>query len=167
MGLVEVEREIPPALPKTSAPATGGIVIMMSRNMDLQTVPKEENGGRGNGGDNDDANIAISQEEHHIMKQMQKHNKELMKGLNEVVVPRAKIADKKDGKTIGQVMSTPAPGTPIVLTHMRLDEVGRGWTFGKRRSKIQHDKVIIGGNTNEYRYAYLITGKAKAEEYNK
>ena len=58
------------------------------------------------------------------MKQMQKHNENLMKGLNEVVVLSAKIADKKDGKTIGQVISTPAPGTPIVLTHMRLDEVG-------------------------------------------
>ncbi len=36
----------------------------------------------------------------------------------------AKLLDTKDGKTIGQIVASPSPGTPVIVAQMRLDSVG-------------------------------------------
>lgn len=165
MGIVEVEGEIPPALPKISAPAAGGILAMLSGNISLPTsIVTSEDG-------SETQQLEISDEEKQRSEQMQKGNEELMKDLEAFAVPGAKIVDAKDGKTIGQVISTPAPGTPILLAQMRLDEVGL-LDNGDRKFSMTN-KILIGDCKEEYRFLPYMpiwwpeidreTGKAKTE----
>ena len=143
MGIVEIEGEVPPALPKISAPAAGGIMAMLSGNLSLPTIPKSEDSST-------NEQVEISQEETERMEQLRKESAALMSELDGVAIPGAKIIDKKDGKTIGVVLSSPASGTPIVLAQMRLDAVGLV-DSGKGKFSMTN-KVQIGDSTKEYRY---------------
>jgi folate-binding protein YgfZ len=143
MGIVEIEGEVPPALPKISAPAAGGIMAMFSGNLSLPTVPKKED-------DSTNEQVEISPEETKRMEQLQKVSEALMSDLEAVAVPGAKIIDKKDGKTIGQIISSPAPGTTIVLAQMRLDGVG---LLDSDKGKFSMtNKIQIGDSVKEFRY---------------
>jgi hypothetical protein len=103
--------------------------------------------------------------------EIQKQGEALMNQVNECAKPGVKMVDTKDDKTIGQVLSTPAPGTPLVLAQMRLDRVGlmEGASPWSRTNKIR-----VGDQ--EFRYLPYIplwwppidptTGKAKEEQSN-
>jgi hypothetical protein len=54
-----------------------------------------------------------------------------------------KIYDSKDGKTIGQIVATPAEGTNVLLAQMRLDRVG---LLGNDTAWSHTNKVTIGDN---------------------
>jgi transferase CAF17, mitochondrial len=54
-----------------------------------------------------------------------------------------KIYDNKDGKTIGQIVATPAEGTNVILAQMRLDSVG---LMGNTTAWSHTNKVTIGDN---------------------
>ena len=142
-GMVEIEGEVPPALPKISAPGAGGIVAMISGNISLPTIPTSEDSST-------NEQVQVSDEEMKRMEQMQKDSKVLMEALEDIAVPGAKIVDKKDGKTIGRVISSPAPGTSVILAQMRLDEVGLLESENLKWS--QTNKIVIGEGTTEYRY---------------
>jgi folate-binding protein YgfZ len=164
MGIVEVDGEVPPALPKISAPAAGGIMSMLNGHMSLPTVVTSEDG-------LEKEELEISEEEKAKAEKIQKASEVLMDDLKEIAVPGAKIIDVKDGKTIGQVISTPAPGTSVVLAQMRLDEVGLLDSKDKKFSMT--NKILIGDGKEQYRYLPYMpiwwpeidreTGKAKAE----
>jgi len=62
----------------------------------------------------------------------------------------SKIIDKEDGKTIGEILSPPAPGTSVALAMMRLDRVGM-INSDKERWK-QTNKITIGESETELRY---------------
>jgi len=143
MGIVEIEGEVPPALPKISAPAAGGIMAMFSGNLSLPTVPKQED-------NSTNEQVEISPEETKRMEQLQKVSEALMSDLEAAAVPGAKIIDKKDGKTIGQIISSPAPGTSIVLAQMRLDDMG---LLESDKGKFSMtNKIQIGDSVKEFRY---------------
>lgn len=91
--------------------------------------------------------------------------------VEERAVNGTKLIDVKDGKTIGQVVSTPAPGTTVVLVQMRLDRLG----LAEQGEKWERtNKVRFGDDMKEFRtLPYLplwwppldyATGKAKPEE---
>jgi hypothetical protein len=116
-GIVEIEGDIPPALPKISAPAAWGIMAMLSGNISLPTLVLSKDG---DGSETETQELELSEEENQRAEQMQKSSEALMKDLEEI----AKIIDVKDGKTIGHINPAPAPGTSVLLAQMRLDEVG-------------------------------------------
>ncbi len=144
--MLEIEGGSPPPLPKISAPGAGGISAMMSGNISLPTVPS-------NGEDNE-ANereqVEASDEEMQRMERLRHESQTLMDELETIAVPGAKIIDKKDGKTIGQVISSPAPGTSIILAQMRLDETGLLDSKDSKWSML--NKVLIGNGKKEYKY---------------
>ena len=55
--------------------------------------------------------------------------------------PGDKIVDTKDGKTIGQIIALPEPGTNVLLAQMRLDRVG---LLGEDHAWSHTNKVTIG-----------------------
>ena len=169
-GIVEIEGDIPPALPKISAPAAGGIMAMLSGNISLPTLVLSKDGD-GDGSETETQELELSEEEKQRAEQMQQSSEALMKDLEEIAVPGAKIVDVKDGKTIGQIISAPAPGTPVLLAQMRLDEVGLLESEDRKFSMT--NKVLIGDGKEQYRFLPYMpiwwpevdreTGKAKVE----
>lgn len=141
MGLVEVEGEVPPLLPKMSAPGAGGIAAMISGNVTLPTIPTLEG---------EKEMVQISSDEIEKLKQRQKESMEMRDELEKVAKIGAKIIDKKNGKTIGTVISTPAPGTLILLAQMRLDKVGLLENDDSKWSMT--NKITIGDDNREWRY---------------
>lgn len=141
LGMIELEGEIPPMLPQMSAAGAGGIVAMLSGNISLPTIPNQENNTN---------QIRISDEDMQKMQDIRKEVEKLREELEKVAKVGAKITDKKTGKTIGTILSSPAPGTLTVLAQMRLDEVGllhsddTRWTIT--------NKILIGEGTREWRY---------------
>jgi len=63
-----------------------------------------------------------------------------------------KIKDKNDGKTIGEIVSPPAPGTAIALAMMRLDRVG---LLGDNVAWKHTNKVTLGENDDVMELRYL------------
>ena len=55
--------------------------------------------------------------------QLQAQSEALLEGLQSLQRGE-KIVDTSDGKTIGQVISPPEPGTNVILAQMQLDRVG-------------------------------------------
>jgi transferase CAF17, mitochondrial len=141
MGLVEVEGDVPPLLPQMSAPGAGGIAAMISGNITLPTIPTLE-------GNKEIAQI--SSDEIQNMQQRQKETAKLREELEKVAKIGSKIVDKRNGKTIGTVVSTPAPGTLVLLAQMRLDEVGLLENADSQWSMT--NKVTIGDDNREWRY---------------
>jgi len=94
---------------------------------------------------------------------------EVIHELEEHATLGAKIVDKSDGKTIGEVISTPTPGTSLLLAQVRLDKLH---LFGVKPRDPDHDsteddtddthhhnnpwkftnKVVIGSGKKELRY---------------
>ena len=158
------ESEFPPLLPKISSPGIGGIVAMMQGNLKLPTIPTDN--------ESTMQQVELSEEENKFMKQLQTESDVLLQDLEKIAIPGAKIVDQKDGKAIGQIVSHPASGTPVVLAQMRMDQVG----LLKNDSGIkwsQTNKILIGDGMKEYRYLPFIplwwpeidpkTGKGKIQ----
>jgi folate-binding protein YgfZ len=150
--IVDIEGEIPPPLPKLSAPAAGGVVALLSGNLSLpdttttNTTTGSNNVANSLGKAKEDT--ADSQKHMELLK---KENQKLLKDMEQVAVPGAKIINKHDGKTVGQVISRPAPGTSVVLAQMRLDEMGLLESEKGGGFRITN-KVLIGDGTREFRY---------------
>lgn len=126
-SLVNRDGEVSPSLPRLprlSPPAAGALVGMLSGNMEDS-----------DGSDNSEASPLHAQ------------SLALMERL-EGLKKGEKLVDSKDGKTVGQVLAPPAPGTNIVLAQVRLDKVGLlgdgVWTHT--------NKVQIGDEHGEFRY---------------
>jgi folate-binding protein YgfZ len=165
-GSEEMNGDIPPLLPNISAPGIGGIVAMMQGHLRLPNVPPSpspspppDNGQNSNENNEEQQqqqqqqqDVELSEEEEEAMKSLQKASEELLKDLEDVALPGAKIMNQKDGKTIGQIISTPASGTPIVLAQMRLDQVGLLESKDKDMKWSQTNKIMIGDGLREYRY---------------
>lgn len=156
IGLDATEREYPPLLPRISAPGIGGIVAMIQGHLKLPTIPipqmnPENNGNNDDGQQQQQQLVELSPEEEEYMKKLQIDNEILMKDLEKIALPGAQIVDQKDGNAIGQIVSLPAPGTPVVLAQMRLDQVGLlKNNSGTKWS--QTNKILIGEGLREYRY---------------
>jgi len=143
IGTESAEKELPPLLPRISAPGIGGIVAMMQGHLRLPVMSDNS--------DDQQTQPQISEEEEDYMKKLQKENEILLQDLEKVAVPGAKILDQKDGKPIGQIISLPASGSPVILAQMRLDQVG----LLKNDSGIkwnQTNKILIGEGLREFRY---------------
>ena len=147
LGLgIELELEggesLPPLLPQVSAAGVGGIISMLQGgNMTQQSSKDNENDVIDNGNTSENGN-----EE---MQRLQTASQALLENLEEVAIPGAKIVDKKDGKTIGTIISSPASGTPVVLAQMRLDQVG---LLGGKTKWNRLNQITIGDDAREFRY---------------
>ena len=142
---------IPPPLPKISAPGAGSIVSMM---MGSVASP--------------DQNPQDGSEE---LNKLRVQGEKLQNEIADLAQPGASIIDKKDSRTIGKILSTPAPGTTVLLAQMRLDRLG---LLGSEHKWSRTNKILIGDSDKEYRFLPFLplwwpdidpaTGKAKAEE---
>ncbi|KAL7527051.1 hypothetical protein ACHAWF_002019, partial [Thalassiosira exigua] len=180
---------IPPPLPQMSAPGAGSAVSMMMGSVDLshaaeaeaeadEANPREgssEEDGGGGGGEEDKKK---EEERERLRKareelgELQAKGRKIQEEVAALAVPGASIVDKSDGKTIGKVVSGPAPGTTVILAQMRLDRLG---LLGPAHRWSRTNKILIGDESKEeYRYLpYLplwwpeidpATGKEKVKE---
>ena len=136
---------VPPPLPKISAPGIGGVVAMLHGSM--LPIPTEDQ--QNNNTTNSPQNLEMNQEHEESMKKLQQDSQRLMEQLSGVAVKGAKIVDKKDGKTIGQVLSPPAPGTSVLVAQMRLDRVG---LLDSDDKWSRTNRILIGDESKEFRY---------------
>ena len=83
------------------------------------------------------------------LSRLQLDGERLMEEVAAVALPGASIVDKKDGKTIGKIVSAPAPGTTVLLARMRLDRVG---LLGEKWKWTRTNRVVVGESTKELRY---------------
>lgn len=140
---VDMEGGVPPPLPKISAPGAGGIVAMLQGTM----LPQSK-------GDTEENNDSVSNqpvlnaENEEEIKKLQIESDQLVEEVSTYAIPGANIVDRKDGKTIGKVVSTPAPGTTVVLAQMRLDRLGL--LQGDKWSKT--NCVWVGDGTKDLRF---------------
>ena len=144
---------IPPPLPRISAAGAGSIVSMMmgSVNMEYQDGdgnPQEVTSDGGTSGEPQRETITEEQ----LMK-LQVSGEQLRAEINELATPGASIIDKKDGKTIGKIISSPASGTTVLLAQMRLDRLGLLGNDASNNKWSLTNKILIGeSSTKEYRY---------------
>ena len=129
MGIQLEEGEMPPLLPQVSAAGVGSIIAMLQGGNLAQ--PSEDGNANGE------------------MERLKTASDALLKSLEEVAIPGSKILNKKDGKTIGTIVSSPASGTPVVLAQMRLDQVG---LLGGKTKWNRLNQITIGDDTREFRY---------------
>ena len=117
-----------PPLPSLSSPSVGAILTMMTMgSFGHEEEEKKE----------EDVEALIEQANSFVSE------------IEGAVAPGVKMIDTADGKTIGQIVSTPAPGTSLVLAQMRLDRVG----FGEGGSPWSRtNKIRLGDVEKEYRY---------------
>ena len=143
----ELKGYIPPPLPKLSAPGAGSIVSMMMGSVNMQQLKEDE------GNPQDGSSDSNSDNDEEALQKLQKAGLQLQSEIEELAaIPGASIIDKKDGKTIGKVISTPAPGTTVILAQMRLDRLG---LLGNNEQNkwLRTNKILIGDeSTKEYRY---------------
>jgi hypothetical protein len=138
-----------PRLPRLSPSAVGSILGMMSgAGGDVATTPDE-----------------TREEQTEAQSVLAAQSLALMEGLQELQTGD-KMVDSSDGKTIGQIIAPPEPGTNVVLAQVRLDRVGLlgdgVWT---------HTNKVKVGDLGEFRYLPYLplwwpeidreTGKAK------
>lgn len=97
----------------------------------------------------DSQTVTATSESSEKVASLQKEGEQLMNDVASVAVPGAKIVDKKDGKTIGKIVSAPAPGTTVLLAQMRLDRVG---LLGGDEMWTRTNRILIGDGTKELRY---------------
>lgn len=117
-----------PPLPSLSSPSVGAMLTMMT----MGSFGHEE-----------------EEKKEEDVEALIKNAEDFVKEIEVAVTPGAKVIDTADGKTIGQVVSTPAPGTSLILAQMRLDRVGFG-EGGAPWSRT--NKILIGDVEKEYRY---------------
>ncbi len=151
---------IPPPLPRISAAGAGSIVSMMMGSVNMeQDIPSSGGDGGANPqeGMSDVGVIERGKPQHEsiteeqIMK-LQVSGEQLQAEINELATPGASIIDKKDGKTIGKIISSPASGTTVILAQMRLDRLGLLGNDATNKWS-QTNKILIGeSSTKEYRY---------------
>jgi len=149
-------------LPNLSSPSVGALLTMLTMgSVVLPPVDGEEEEEE----KKDDATVTLEKEMQTLVDDL--HENITMETKNK------KIIDTVDNKTIGQIVSAPAPGTTILLAQMRLDRVGFGGSKGKTCwSRL--NKVRLGDMEQEYRYLPYTplwwptvdpkTGKAKEKE---
>merc|ERR1712232_451054 len=66
------------------------------------------------------------------------------------LTPGQKIVEKKNGKTVGVIITPPVHGTMVALAQMRLEYVGL--LDGKGNSRWERtNKVVIGNSEKEFR----------------
>jgi len=118
----------PPPLPRLSAASVGGLWMMMRSTKDDQGDHQETE-------DEEDGSTAVGK---------------LLQEVEQVATPGEKLIDVKDGRTIGQLVSTPASGTSLVLAQMRLDRVG----LAESGSWSRTNRVTIGNNS-KLKFSYL------------
>lgn len=130
-----------PRLPRLSAPAVASMIGVMS-GFALEDVEEEK-----------------KEEQTKFVEQSEALMERLQEGI------RIGESMTQDGKTIGKIVSTPEPGTNVILAQMRLDALG---LLGDK-TWLHTNKVQIGNQ--EYRYLPYLplwwpeldrsTGKAK------
>ena len=161
---VEMEGELPPQLPKVSAPGVGGMIAVLQGSLIPQSIKSDDEK------KDDDDHKLLSPEEEAEIKKLQQESDELVQEIEMYAVPGANIIDKTDGKTIGKIVSAPASGTSILLAQMRLDKVGllqgSKWNITNR--------VWIGEGTQDLRFLPFMplwwpdidiqNGKAKTDD---
>ena len=122
-----------PRLPRLSPSAVGSIIAMMTGAAEHYNHAEE-----------DDAKKTTKSAAPSVVLAGQ--SLALMEGLQSIK-PGDKMVDSSDGKTIGQILSPPEPGTNIVLAQVRLDRVGLlgdgVWT---------HTNKVKVGDFGELRY---------------
>jgi len=82
------------------------------------------------------------------LKAIQEFGDSLKTDVEERAEQGTKVIDVKDGKTIGQVITSPAPGTTVALVQMRLDRIG----LADEGEKFQRtNRVRFGDDKKEFR----------------
>lgn len=137
---LELAGYIPPPLPRMSASGAGTLISMM-----MGSVASSE---QSNPQEGEEENPEAKEQELELQK-LREEGEKLQKEISELATPGASIVDKKDGKTIGKVISSPAPGTTVLLAQMRLDRLG---LLGKTEKWSRTNKILIGDGSKEYRY---------------
>jgi folate-binding protein YgfZ len=122
-----VENSLDP-LPRLSATAAGAIVSMMNKHVSGKENERMDNS---NSVGNDMEELGSS------LLSSARHG--------------SLIVDQEDGKTIGQVISTPVPGTNVLLAQMRLERLGL--LEGEGTSKWSRtNRILIGDGKTECRF---------------
>ena len=132
---------IPPPLPKMSAAGAGSLISMMMGS--FAAAPVE-----GNPQEGAEEDLEAKEREVELQK-LRDAGEKLQNEISELAVPGASIVDKKDGKTIGKIVSAPAPGTTVILAQMRLDRLG---LLGTAEKWSRTNKILIGDSAKEFRY---------------
>jgi folate-binding protein YgfZ len=133
---------VPPPLPKMSASGAGSIVSMMMGSVSAPTPQNNPQDG--------DHEVDLEAKERELeLQNLRASGEKLQQEIAELAIPGTSIIDKKDGKTIGKIISTPAPGTTVLLAQMRLDRLG---LLGNKEKWSRTNKILIGDGTKEYRY---------------
>jgi hypothetical protein len=157
---------IPPPLPKLSAPGAGSIASMLMGTVNLSS-------GSHDGNEKDDAAFENNSLTHEQLMKLQESARTLQEEIHDIAKLGTSIIDKKDGKTICKIVSSPASGTTILLAQMRLDRLGLLKESGGDGRWSLTNKILIGESTKEYRFLPYLplwwpeidaeTGKEKAE----
>lgn len=124
---------IPPPLPKISAAGAGSIVSMM-----MGSVAQP------------DQNHLEGSEE---LEKLRAQGEKLQNEIAALAQEGTSIIDKKDSRTIGKIVSTPAPGSTLILAQMRLDRLG---LLGSENKWSRTNKILIGDSDKEYRFLPFI-----------
>ena len=141
---MELRGYIPPPLPKISAPGAGSIVSMM-----MGSIALSEDDGGSDENSQDMANVEATKQQKEQLEKLQHSGAQLQSEMAELATLGTSIVDKKDGKTIGKIVSGPAPGTSLILAQMRLDRLG---LLGQEKKWSMTNKVLIGHSDKEYRF---------------
>jgi len=129
-GMIDVGLDlgdyVPPPLPRISAPGMGGIYSMLLGTAPtVLPPPAGAEGVEGPVAPEMEIEMETDLEQEEAARKLREAGEQLLARVSEHAVRGAKIIDEKDGKTIGQILSTsPAPGTTVVLAQMRMDRVG-------------------------------------------
>jgi len=123
---------MPPLLPRLSAPGAGGLVAMLSGSV----LPLPDDGV---------AEEKKAEDEYKTMEEASKFVQEI----SSIAGENSKIVDTKDGRTIGKIVSSPAPGTTVLLAQMRMDRVG---LLGGDNKWSRVNRILIGDSKKELRY---------------
>ena len=174
-GGIELAGHVPPPLPRLSAPGAGSIASMLMGSVNVSSPP-----GAPDGEDYDEDYDDERRRRDEQLGRLQRAAGRLRDEVRALAVPGAPIIDKRDGKTIGKVVSSPASGTTVILAQMRLDRmgllrgggVGGGGGGGDVARWSRTNRVLIGDGAAEYRYLPYLplwwpeidgeTGKEKA-----
>jgi folate-binding protein YgfZ len=164
---IELMGHVPPPLPRLSAPGAGSIASMLMGSVNVSSPPDGDPRGRG---EEDDDERRRRDEQ---LERLQQAAGRLRDEVSALAVPGAPIIDKRDGKTIGKVVSSPASGTTVILAQMRLDRMGLLGGSGSDVARWSRtNRILIGDGASEYRYLPYLplwwpeidgeTGKEKA-----
>lgn len=123
-----------PRLPRLSPSAVGSIIGVMSQ-------------GGGDTKEMDGEDKMTDETTTTAQEQLAAQSVALMETLQDLQAGD-KLVDKEDGKTIGQIIAGPEPGTNVILAQLRLDRIGLlGQGVWKHTNKVQ-----VGNLEGDYRY---------------